>query len=47
MGIVTTIAPFALALIIGVIIGSYSSIFIASPIMFIFEEKFNITSEQE
>ena len=39
--------PFALALIIGVIIGSYSSIFIASPIMFIFEEKFNITSEQE
>jgi len=39
--------PFALALMIGVIIGSYSSIFIASPIMFIFEEKFNITSEQE
>ena len=34
--------PFALALIIGVIIGSYSSIFIASPIMLFFEEKYPI-----
>lgn len=39
--------PFALALLIGVIIGTYSSIFIASPIMFLFEKKFHITTDQE
>ena len=39
--------PFALALLIGIIIGTYSSIFIASPIMFLFEKKFNIISDQE
>ena len=34
--------PFALALIIGVLIGTYSSIFIASPIMLYLEIKYPI-----
>tara|TARA_Y100001968_G_C19208570_1_gene643601 strand:- start:248 stop:874 length:627 start_codon:yes stop_codon:yes gene_type:complete len=33
---------FALTLIIGVFIGTYSSIYVASPIMFYFEEKYPI-----
>ena len=33
---------FALTLIIGVLIGTYSSIYVASPIMFYFEEKYPI-----
>ena len=39
--------PFALALIIGVIVGTYSSLFIASPVMFLLDKKynFNITKE--
>jgi len=39
--------PFSLALIIGVIIGTYSSLFIASPIMFLLDKKFNIDIEKE
>ena len=34
--------PFAITLIIGICIGTYSSIYIASPIMFYFEEKYPI-----
>ena len=34
--------PFSFTLIIGIIIGTYSSIFIASPIMLFFEEKYPI-----
>ena len=34
--------PFAITLIIGILIGTYSSIFIASPIMLYFEEKYPI-----
>ena len=34
--------PFAMTLIIGIMIGTYSSIFIASPIMLFFEEKYPI-----
>ena len=33
---------FAVTLIIGIFIGTYSSIYIASPIMFYFEEKYPI-----
>ena len=33
---------FAITLIIGIFIGTYSSIYIASPIMFYFEEKYPI-----
>ena len=39
--------PFALALIIGVGVGTYSSLFIASPIMYLLAEKYNIESEEE
>ena len=39
--------PFALALIIGVMIGTYSSLFIASPIMLFLDEKFNIDTEDK
>ena len=34
--------PFAFTLVIGILIGTYSSIFIASPIMLFFEEKYPI-----
>ena len=34
--------PFAITLMIGIIIGTYSSIFIASPVMLYFEEKYPI-----
>ena len=34
--------PFAITLIIGILIGTYSSVFIASPIMLYFEEKYPI-----
>tara|TARA_B100000029_G_scaffold369742_1_gene363605 strand:- start:756 stop:1664 length:909 start_codon:yes stop_codon:yes gene_type:complete len=39
--------PFSLALIIGVVIGTYSSLFVASPIMFLLDKKFNIDIEKE
>lgn len=39
--------PFSLALIIGVVIGTYSSLFIASPIMFLLDKKYNIDIEKE
>jgi preprotein translocase subunit SecF len=39
--------PFALALIIGVLIGTYSSLFIASPIMYLLDDKYNIDTEEE
>ena len=38
----TVLKPFSLTLIIGIIIGTYSSIFIASPVMLFFEEKYPI-----
>ena len=43
----TVLQPFSLALIIGVVIGTYSSLFIASPIMFLLDKKFNIDIEKE
>ena len=39
--------PFAIALIIGVILGTYSSIFIASPVTLFLEEKYNIEMEED
>ena len=39
--------PFALTLTIGIIIGTYSSIFIASPVMLFFEEKYPIPEFKE
>jgi len=39
--------PFAFTLIIGVILGTYSSLFIASPIMLFLDEKFNIDTEDK
>jgi len=39
--------PFALALIIGVLVGTYSSLFIASPIMYLLDDKYNIETEEE
>ena len=39
--------PFALTLIIGIIIGTYSSLFVASPIMLFFEEKYPIPEYKE
>ena len=39
--------PFALALIIGVMIGTYSSLFIASPVMFYLDNKYNIDIPEE
>jgi len=39
--------PFALTLMIGIIIGTYSSLFIASPIMLFFEEKYPIPEYKE
>ena len=39
--------PFALTLIIGVILGTYSSLFIASPIMLFLDEKININTENK
>ena len=38
--------PFAFALIIGIILGTYSSIFIASPVTLYLEEKYNIETEE-
>jgi len=37
--------PFSIALIIGIILGTYSSIFIASPVTLFLEEKYNIEEE--
>ena len=39
--------PFSIALIIGVILGTYSSIFIASPVTLFLEEKYNIEAEED
>ena len=39
--------PFSMALIIGVILGTYSSIFIASPVTLFLEEKYNIETEED
>ena len=39
--------PFAFTLIVGVILGTYSSLFIASPIMLFLDEKINIDTEEE
>ena len=38
--------PFALALIIGVLVGTYSSLFIASPIMYLLDDKYNTDTEE-
>ena len=43
----SVLKPFSFALIIGVIIGTYSSLFIASPIMLFFENKYNLEPEEE
>lgn len=39
--------PFSLALIIGIILGTFSSIFIASPVTLFLEEKYNIEREED
>jgi len=39
--------PFAMALIIGVLTGTYSSLFIATPIMLILEEKYKLEDLEE
>jgi len=39
--------PFSLALIMGVFIGTYSSLFIASPFMFLLAKKINLETEEE
>ena len=39
--------PFSIALIIGIILGTYSSIFIASPVTLFLEEKYNIEMEED
>ncbi len=39
--------PFSLALIIGVFVGTYSSLFIASPFMFLLAKKININIEED
>ena len=39
--------PFSIALIIGIILGTYSSIFIASPVTLFLEEKYNIEEEDD
>ena len=39
--------PFSMALIIGVITGTYSSLFIATPIMLKLEDKFNLDDIEE
>ena len=38
--------PFSFALIVGIIIGTYSSLFVASPIMLFLENKFNVETEE-
>ena len=38
----SVLKPFAITLIIGIFIGTYSSIFVASPVMLYFEEKYPI-----
>ena len=39
--------PFAMALIIGVLTGTYSSLFVATPIMLILEEKYKLEDFEE
>ena len=39
--------PFSMALIIGVVTGTYSSLFVATPIMLKFEEKFHLDDIEE
>ena len=43
----SVLRPFSFTLIIGILIGTYSSIFIASPIMLYFEEKYPIPEYKE
>tara|TARA_B110000438_G_scaffold170721_1_gene163146 strand:+ start:76 stop:978 length:903 start_codon:yes stop_codon:yes gene_type:complete len=38
--------PFSLALIIGIILGTYSSLFVASPAMLYLEKKYNVEIEE-
>ena len=38
--------PFSLALLIGIILGTYSSLFVASPVMLFLEKKYNIEIEE-
>jgi preprotein translocase subunit SecF len=38
--------PFSLALIIGIILGTYSSLFVASPAMLFLEKKYNVETEE-
>ena len=38
--------PFSLALIIGIIIGTYSSLFVASPVMLFLEKRYNLNTEE-
>jgi preprotein translocase subunit SecF len=38
--------PFSLALIIGIILGTYSSLFVASPAMLYIEKKYNVEIEE-
>ena len=39
--------PFSLALIIGILIGTYSSLFIASPFMFVLAKQINLNAKEE
>ena len=39
--------PFSLALIIGILIGTYSSLFIASPFMFVLAKQINLNTKEE
>ena len=39
--------PFSLALIIGIMVGTYSSLFVASPIMYMLEKKYNFKTTEE
>jgi len=43
----SVLQPFAIALIIGVLTGTYSSLFIATPIMLLLEEKYKLEDFEE
>ena len=43
----SVLKPFAITLLIGIFIGTYSSIFVASPVMLYFEEKYPIPEFKE
>ena len=40
------INDFAFAILVGILIGTYSSIFVASPILLVFEERFSEKSNR-